>query len=652
MDSLQSLLALLVLSCPLLAAAGIAASGLRGKRRPGRQLAMVGAAASFCAAAAALVRLSSGRLGAAGSLGLGTWLSVGPHDPLGIAFGMTMDIPTAGLAAVIALCTLCALAWNRSGPADGPSERLLYIAASFLLSSSLGIVMSSNVGELFVFWQIAAVSAYLMSSAAADTVPRAGAARKFILTQRIAEFCLLLAVFAIAIGYQTLDLGELLDHLLAREAAQRFALVHFVGLCLLGACVARCALIPLLAWTEGLAAGPALVSVMVEGICLMPAGALLLIRCLPVLHAAVAAAALAVFLGGASAFCAAVCAWAETDARRQAGFACASVLGIVVLGLSLPVPTAGVFALVLTATFLPTSAAVLGWFATGPAADGPSRGVTGESTRLVPRTAPRFAQLAVAVSIALLFSGICGQGGILAAGLNAVVVNGDNASATLVLALGLALGAQFFAAFAITRALLAGRTAYDASVPASSSVFETNPFEVTPETSTWSSSWSMIVLAGCGIAIGLVAGGLATLPRTGAGTSSAAVVSGSVVGSIVGCLPALLGFLAGWWRPRREPADRPSPQAGGLLLRLGRNRFYCDAFLFVFVVLSVRGLAQLARFVDWFFIDGFVSGAPASAVESAAVLLEPVQRRSVSFYLASAGVGTALLAVVVVWLRG
>jgi len=650
MDSLQSLLALVVLSAPLVAAVGIAASGLTGNRRLGRRLAMLGATASFCAAAAALVRLSGGRLDAAAALSLGTWLSVGPHDPLPIAFGVTMDVPAAGLAAVMSLCTLCALAWNRSGLSDGPSERLLYIAASFLLSSSLGFVMSTNVGELFVFWQIAAVSAYLMSSAAADTVPRAGAARKFILTQRITEFCLLCAVFAIAIGYQTLDIGDLLNHLLARGAAQRFALVHFVGLCLLGACVGRCALIPFLGWTEGLAAGPALVSILVEGICLMPAGALLLIRFLPVLHAAAAASALAVFLGGASAFCAAVCAWVETDARRQAGFACVSVFGIVVLGLSLPVPTAAAWGLVLTATFIPTSAAVLGWFATGPwpATDNRSQRAAGESARL----APRLAQGAVAVSIALLFSGICGQGGIVAAGLHAVAGGGGRASATLTLAYVLALCAQFFAALAMTRALLAGRTGYEVGTPASFSVVETSPFESKPETSAGHSSWPMIVLAVCGVSIGLVAGPLLVgRPTTGAGTRSLVAASGGLVGPLVGCLPALAGFLAGWWRPRREAAARALRQSGGLLLRLGRSRFYCDVFLFVFVVLSVRGLAQLARFVDWFFIDGFVSGAPASAVESAAVLLEPIQRRSVSFYLASAGVGTALLAVVIVWLR-
>jgi NADH:ubiquinone oxidoreductase subunit 5 (subunit L)/multisubunit Na+/H+ antiporter MnhA subunit len=642
-DSWQSLLALATLLAPLVAAAGIAASGLTGDRRLGRALAMLGAAVSFCAAAAALARLSVGGLDADTPLDLGVWLNIGPRDPTRIAFAIAMDLPAAGLSTVISLCTLCAIGWNPVNRSDGPSERLLYIAVSLLLASSLGIALSTNVGELFVFWQIAAVSAYLMSSAAASTAPRAAAVKKFILTQRVAEFWLLCAVLAVAFGYRTVDFGDLFAYLRTHGAAQRFALVHFVGLCLLGACVGRCALIPFLGWIDGLATGPALAWVLVEGICLMPAGVLLLIRFLPILHAAEAASAFGVFLGGASAFFAAICAWSESDVRRQAGFACASVFGIVVLGLSLPVPTAAAWGVVLTATFLPTSSAILGWFAASPRtmAERDLRGVSAKLAALAP--------VAVAVSIALLFSGICGQGGILAAGLRALAEGG----ATLALALLLTLCAQFFAALAMTRALLASRTTRQVGVSVSSPEFDPNVFESRPIPSTQRPSWPLIVLAGCGIAVGLLASALtlAARPSNGDETDTLTLGGGSLVATLFGCLPALAGFLAGWRQPLREPANRPSHTTEGLLARLGRSRFYCDPLLFVLIVLPVRGLAQFARFVDWFFIDGFVYGAPASAVESAEVVLEPIQGRSVSFYLASAAVGTALLAAVVVWLR-
>ena len=108
-------------------------------------------------------------------LNLGPWLSIGPRDPFRIDFAIALDLPAAVLATVMSLATVCTMKWNRSDSADGSSGRLMYVAASLLLSSSLAIVMSTNVGELFVFWQIASVAAYLMMSSSVEPALRSGA---------------------------------------------------------------------------------------------------------------------------------------------------------------------------------------------------------------------------------------------------------------------------------------------------------------------------------------------------------------------------------------------------------------------------------------------------------------------------------------------
>ena len=457
MDSVQSL-ALLVLLAPLVAAGAIALSALFQARRLARLIAMGGAAISFVAASAALVRLWNGGSDGEATLNLGVWLSSGARDPFQLAFPIAMDVPAVLLAAITSLCTLCALAATRTRLSDGASERLVSIGASLLLSSSLGIVLSANVGELFVLWQIASFSSYLMLSATAETGPEAAAAKKFMVMQRCAEFWLLCAVLAFAVAYRTLDYDGLIGYL-RFQGASRFALVHFIGLCLLGACATRCALFPFLGWIDGLAAGPAVATLLVEGTCLMPAGVLLLIRFLPALHAAAAASAFAVFLGGASAFFAAICAWCENDPRRQAGFACASIFGFVVLGLSLPGQATAAWGIILTAVFIPTSTVLLGW-----SAQGRRTGVEFRPYEISGMHAP-LTTAAVAVSIVVLLSGICGQGGILAAALGALSNGAVQGGATLALTVVLAVGAQFFAALAMTRALLSRTTTLVVAVP-------------------------------------------------------------------------------------------------------------------------------------------------------------------------------------------
>ena len=233
MDSLQSLLALVALAAPLVAAAAITSTGRSSSGSLSRRLAILGAAVSFLAVAAALVHMRSGAMDGDLPLSLGPWLNIGSRDPFRIEFAIALDLPAAVLAAVMSLSTMCALIWNVG---EGSSHRLLYIAASLLLSSSLAIVMSTNVGELFLFWQIASVSAYLMMCSGDASVSRASAAKKLMVVQRVAEFWFLCAVFALAVGYQTFDYDELFAYLRIHGATQHFALVHFIGLCLLGTC--------------------------------------------------------------------------------------------------------------------------------------------------------------------------------------------------------------------------------------------------------------------------------------------------------------------------------------------------------------------------------------------------------------------------------
>ncbi len=205
----------------------------------------------------------------------------------------------------------------------------------------------------------------------------------------------------------------------------------------------------------------------------------------------------------------------------------------------------------------------------------------------------------------------------------------------------------------MTRALLARTTTLEVAVPDFVSVSRRDSPEDPPKFFANFSSWPLAVLAACGLVIGLAGGALTLAGKANARTNAATLTlaGGTIAATLLGCLPAVAGFFAGWRRPGRDPANRELGTSGDLLTRLGRKRFYCDAFLLSLVVLPTRGLAQFVRFIDWFVVDGFVSGAPVSAFESAGAVLEPVEGRSVFFYLVSAAVGTALLGAVVVSLR-
>jgi hypothetical protein len=125
----------------------------------------------------------------------------------------------------------------------------------------------------------------------------------------------------------------------------------------------------------------------------------------------------------------------------------------------------------------------------------------------------------------------------------------------------------------------------------------------------------------------------------------------TLVYAALGLIPGIGGLVAGAQSARAEWKVFPGEAVNGLLMRLGQSSFYFDAFLFLFVLVPLRGVAGLARFVDWAVIDTLAIGGPASLVESAAAFFGPLQHRGVVFYLFSAILGTAVLAVLLVWLQ-
>ncbi|HET6327480.1 MAG TPA: proton-conducting transporter membrane subunit [Planctomycetaceae bacterium] len=627
MDILHAALVFGTVLSPLIAAGAIAATGLseRPRIRLAQRLAQLGAVASACCALGLLIRYFGAQVSNESPLSLGRWFINGPSDLLRVNFGVRFDALTAGLAAVLALSTAWLFTVGRSQESEASDPRWLPLGASLLLFASIGLTASTNLAELFVFWEIGTAGAYVLSSLSAKNAQQTVAARKLALVLSVADAFLLCAVFILAAVFGTLDFRILFGRpeVWARAAEQRAGLVVLIGLCILGSAVARCGLIPFLGWIGDLAGRRAPLAALIQAITLLPCGAMLLVRCFPLLNSAAAILPLAAFVGGSSAFCLGVCAVADVNFRRAAGFACASVLGTALLGLSTGGTLSPTIVLGMILVFVPCATAVL--------LAGGSRANT---------AAYRW----TAVAIGILFSGICGQAWLLGSALESLFNGPGRDTPPLLLAVLLAACGQYLAAASVVRALgLFGR---GVEIP------QTNPFEtssagsiVESPTRADSSSGRLMVLAGVAVAAGLVAGMLnfRDLPAGPTGSTLAYAA--------LGLIPGLGGLIAGARSARAEWKVFPGEAVNDLLMRLGKSGFYFDAFLFLFVLVPLRGVAGLARFVDWGIIDTLASGSPASLFESAAAFFAPLQQRGVFFYLFSAMLGTLVLSVLMVWLH-
>jgi NADH-quinone oxidoreductase subunit L len=626
MDILRAVLVFGTVLSPLVAAAAIAAVGLsaRPRSRLAAWLAVLGAVASACCAVGVLINRVGADVSTESPLTLGRWFVNGPSDLLRVSFGLRFSALTAALAAALAFATGSLFAASRTDADGSPVARWMPLGGSLVLFASIGVVASANLAELFVFWEIATAVVYVMSSLSATSAQQAIAARKLVLVLSVSDAFLLCAVFILAAGFGTLDFRVLFDRpeVWARAAGQRAGLVDLIGLCVLGATVGRCGLVPFLGWVGDLAARPARVAALIEAIALLPSGAVLLVRCFPLLNSAEVILPLAAFVGGASAFCLAVCAVADVDFRRASAFGCASVTGTVLLGLSRGEPASPAIALALMTLFVPSAAAIV---------------LSGAA-----RPDSRARKWSI-VAIVLLFSGVGGQACLLGVSLESLFAGSGRDAPALLLAVLLAACGQYLAAVSVIRPLVRGGLGDEMQTGASSSSASAVD---QPLGDAESSMMPLIGLVCFALVAGLLAGFVSFRAARGMFTG------GTLVYVAIGLIPGVGGLLAGAQSARSEWKVFPGDAVNGLLMRLGHSGFYFDAFLFLFVLVPLRGVAGLARFIDWAVIDTLATGGPASLFESAASFFGPLQHRGVFFYLFTAMLGTVVLSGLMIWLQG
>ncbi|MBI4348043.1 MAG: NADH-quinone oxidoreductase subunit L, partial [Elusimicrobia bacterium] len=196
-------------------------------------------------------RLAAGMLAGAPALdsAVWTWLSAGS---LTVEFGLRVD----GLnAAVLAMVTLVgglihayAVGYMRTDP--GFSRFFLYF--HLFLFSMLGLLLSNNFLQLYLFWEGVGLASYLLIGFWYGRESARRAALKAFVVNRIGDACFLFALFLIARHAGTFRFVDVFARL---EAMPAETLPWIAGLLFFGAC-AKSAQFPLYVWLPDAMEGP------------------------------------------------------------------------------------------------------------------------------------------------------------------------------------------------------------------------------------------------------------------------------------------------------------------------------------------------------------------------------------------------------------
>ncbi len=214
-------------------------------------------------------------------------------------------------------------------------------------AAMLGLVLSYNLIELFVFWELVGLTSYLLIGFWYHRPAAAAAAKKSFIVTRLGDFGFLLAIIYLFFNraqFSQLGLNPFsIPDILKAAPVLSAGLVTWVSLGMFAGAVGKSAQFPLNTWLPDAMEGPTPVSSFIHAATMVAAGVFLVARMFPLFQHSAAALNTVAIIGGASAFLAAAMGLVSNDIKRVLAFSTVSQLGYMFLALGVGAPVVAIF---------------------------------------------------------------------------------------------------------------------------------------------------------------------------------------------------------------------------------------------------------------------------------------------------------------------
>ncbi|MEI6084085.1 MAG: NADH-quinone oxidoreductase subunit L [Verrucomicrobiota bacterium] len=273
------------------------------------------------------------------------WLVVG--DLVKIEFGATIDRLSILMLLVVTGVGSAIHIYSLGYMKGDPGFSRFFACLSLFTFSMLGIVLSNNFIQIFIFWELVGVSSYLLIGFWFEKHSAAEAGKKAFLTNRIGDFGMMLGVLLLWTNTGTFSFAELP----AKIAAIPAGTLSVIGVLIFCGAVGKSAQFPLHVWLPDAMEGPTPVSALIHAATMVAAGVYMLCRVSFVILPSETALTLIAWIGGITALMAATIAIAQNDIKRILAYSTLSQLGYMVMAVGLAGITPAMFHLTTHAFF-------------------------------------------------------------------------------------------------------------------------------------------------------------------------------------------------------------------------------------------------------------------------------------------------------------
>src|SRR3989338_1760154 len=206
-----------------------------------------------------------------------------------------------------------------------------FACMSLFIFSMLGIVLSNNFIQIFIFWELVGLSSYLLIGYYFEKTSASDAAKKAFLVNRVGDFGFILGIFVIFQATGTFNFIEI-NHALEKGAIPG-STIYIAALLIFCGAVGKSAQFPLHVWLPDAMEGPTPVSALIHAATMVAAGVYLVARCFGLFLAHQPSLIWVAYIGGATAIFAATIATVNNDIKRILAYSTISQLGFMMIGL-------------------------------------------------------------------------------------------------------------------------------------------------------------------------------------------------------------------------------------------------------------------------------------------------------------------------------
>ena len=272
-----------------------------------------------------------------------TWLQFSPN--VSIDMGIIVDPISVMMLIVVTSVSLMVHVFSL-GYMKGEERFATYYAfLSLFTFSMLGLILSVNIFQVYMFWELVGVSSFLLIGYYFNKPSAVAASKKAFIVTRFADLGFLIGILIMGFYGGTLDIGLLIEKLTSAQSPEFLSITSasFLGASMLtwgltllfmgGA--GKSAMFPLHIWLPDAMEGPTPVSALIHAATMVVAGVYLVARLFPIFSMDESALTIVTYVGAFSALLAAVIACTQTDIKRVLAYSTMSQIGYMMFALGI-----------------------------------------------------------------------------------------------------------------------------------------------------------------------------------------------------------------------------------------------------------------------------------------------------------------------------